>query len=128
MSPLLATRVLLALTALTAFVGLVDGIRGGDQDLALLFGLVLVLVAVHTATLEGRRAVVSVRGDLFRWLRRRAALTGEPVTAITDRALATYRRSLTGDEPRADRPAEAVADRSEAPEPEPAPSRGGDPG
>ncbi len=56
--------------------------------------MVVGLTALHALAIERRRPIVTLRGDLFRWLRRRSSLTGEPLPALTDRAVATYRHAL----------------------------------
>ena len=63
-----------------------------------LFSLLIVSALMLAASTARRRPLIAVRADLHRWLSRRAALTGEEVGHLTDRALGAYRAGLTGDE------------------------------
>ncbi len=88
---------------LVALVGLLDAIDRKQKDLALVFGVLILLGAVlvlHSAV--GRRDV-PIRGDLVRWLRERADLEGEDIGSIADRALAAARTGFLGDDAEADR-------------------------
>lgn len=90
------TAVLLALTLVPAVVALVDVVRDGDTDLAVvLVALVVLLGAALGSALRDRRAV-ELRPDLVDWLRLQSAATGEPVERLADRCVAAYRAELTG--------------------------------
>ena len=90
------TPVLLLVALLVAAVGLVDVVRSGGSDLAVLFAALLVLLAAALVTaLRGRRSV-ELRPDLATWLREQSAATGEPVERLADRCVAAYRAGLTG--------------------------------
>lgn len=66
----------------------------------LLVGILFLIAEVFLIylALAGARArnSLSVRRDLWDWLRSREDLTGEPAAEIVDRAVATYRMRLEG--------------------------------
>jgi hypothetical protein len=71
-------------------VGLLDAAIGGDWDLFVVF---LIGVGIGIALLlrvESRRPDVPIRRDLVAWLRDRAAISGESLGSVADRAIATY--------------------------------------
>ena len=66
----------------------------------LLVGILFLIAEVFAVYLAlatvRKRASVSVRPDLWEWLRAREELTGEPATEIAERAISTYRMRLEG--------------------------------
>lgn len=84
------TRLLVLATVVSAAAGLVDAAIGGEWDLFVVFAIVLVLGLALTRRVEGRRVSIAVRRDLAGWLRDRSTVSGEPLTAVTDRALGAY--------------------------------------
>ena len=78
------TRLLEAMVALTALVGLLDAIAGEQADLALVFAIALALSLVLVARSAVGRREVAVRRDLAKWLADRAAVEGDTAGAIAD--------------------------------------------
>ena len=95
MTPTLLTTFLVVLAALATLVGAVDAAIGGEGDLFVVFVVALALQVVLLVRLNVGRPSVPLRIDLVRWLRERAAATGEPMDQIADRAVATYRAGLS---------------------------------
>lgn len=94
MSPTQRHRALIVAGLIVALVGTVDAVRGGQTDLAVLFGVLAVLLAIGLATSWPRRRQIGVRADLARWIDDRSALTGESADRIIDRAVADQRDRL----------------------------------
>lgn len=79
-------------TSVIAAVGLVDAVRQSEPALGVLFAMIVVL---NTAQLIRRHPrAIRVRSDHDAWLRRAAAVTGEPVDVIADRAIGAYRDAI----------------------------------
>ena len=76
------------------------GIYHGDNFARVLLVAVLFLMAevfvVYLAITNRRPHRVDLRVDLWRWLKAREELTGEPAEAIAERAVAQYRLRLEG--------------------------------
>jgi hypothetical protein len=72
----------------------------GDNFLRALLVLLLFLIGevfvVYLAVASRRDQNVSVRRDLWSWLRAREQLTGEPADRIAERAIVAYRTRLDG--------------------------------
>jgi membrane protein implicated in regulation of membrane protease activity len=98
MAPETTTKVLLLLVLVTGAIGVLDAAIGRSWDLVVLFAVVVVVTVVLLARTSDRRPAMPLRGDLVRWLRARAQITGEPVERIADRGIAAYRASLEGNE------------------------------
>ena len=96
MVPSVTNRAVLALTVAVAVVGAVDAAVSIDWDLFVVFVLIGLLQLVLLLRLSGRRPALSVRADLVRWLRDRAASEGESTERIVDRAVSAYRDGLVG--------------------------------
>lgn len=92
----MTNRAVLALTVAVAVVGAVDAAVSIDWDLFVVFVLIGLLQMVLLLRLSGRRPALSVRADLVRWLRDRAASEGESTERIVDRAVSAYRDGLVG--------------------------------
>ena len=90
MSPNSTNKLLVTGKGLVLIVGAVDAAIGGEWDLFALFAIALLLDLVLVFRLESRRPAIPIRRDLVTWLERRAAISGEPLTAVTDRAIATF--------------------------------------
>lgn len=89
-----ASRVQVCLVAalLVASAGAADAALGRIWDQLFILVAVVVLCAVALVLGRSGRPVMSIRSDLARWLRNRAAVEGEHPEALLDRAVATYRR------------------------------------
>ena len=91
MSPTETTRLLVVAMVIVTVIGAVDAAIGGEWDLFVLFAVSLALSLALVARLETRRPAIPIRRDLVVWLRDRAAVSGEPLTTVADRALSAYR-------------------------------------
>lgn len=98
MTPTRWHKVLVALAAVPALVGVVDAALDRQLDLLVVFVLVSIPLLTLLAVLNWGRPAVTLRRDLALWLRDRAALTGEPMDAIANRLLASQRALLGEDE------------------------------
>jgi hypothetical protein len=98
MTPTSATRALLVVMIAVAGVGALDAGRAGSWDQVVIFTALLVGLAALLVRTSLRRPLVPIRADLVRWMGRRAAVSGEGVGAVADRAVAAYRSGLTGEE------------------------------
>lgn len=125
MAPTALNRLVLVMTSLVLIAGVVDGIISHEWDLLAVFVAALALQLLLLARLSSRRPAVPIRGDLVAWLRQQAALGGEPMEAVADRAIAAHRAGFsdlpgsTSPTTRRNRP------RRHAPPPDPSPQ---DPG
>ena len=90
MSPTATTRLLVFAAIVVALIGAVDAGIGGEWDLFVLFVGILAIATALGLRLESRRPAVPVRRDLVAWLRDRSSISGEPLSTVTDRAIATY--------------------------------------
>lgn len=95
MKPTVLTWVLTAAVIVVAGVGAVDSARGDEDDLLALFVALALIGVVQAVRLVVGRPTVTLRADLVRWLAERSQLSGEPLARVADRAVATYRASLT---------------------------------
>ena len=96
MKPTVFTRTVLVIMAVVAAVGAVDAAAGGSWDLVAIFGFLLVATLVLLVRTTVKRPLVPIRADLYRWLARRAAVSGERTEHLADRAISTYRSGLVG--------------------------------
>jgi hypothetical protein len=121
MAPTTLHRAVLLTTSVVLAVGVVDGIISREWDLLAVFAVALALQLLLLARLSGRRPAVPIRRDLVSWLRNQAALGGEPIEAVADRAISSYRAGFTD----ADRPSAASSTRDsvDPADPEPDGSR-----
>ena len=92
--PSLGSQLVLTVALLLTLVATIDAALGRHWDLVTLEGVVDVLLALLLVGTHWGRPGVPIRSDLVRWMRRRAVETGEPMGAIADRAVATYRRDV----------------------------------
>ena len=99
MRPTVVTRVTLIAMAAVAGIGAIDAATAGSWDQVALFGLLLAATVTLLVRTTVRRPLLPIRADLFRWLARRAAVTGERTEHLADRAISAYRAGLVGDEP-----------------------------
>ncbi len=90
-------RILLWMSTLLMAIATVDALVAATWDLVLVLGLALIVQLIILLTLRGRRPVVPLRDDLYRWLEERSATTGEPFEFIADRCVAAYRAGLSRD-------------------------------
>lgn len=97
MTPTFPTLYLLIMTLVVALVGTIDAAISREWDLFVVFVMVDALVVALLARNRGRRPSVPIRGDLVNWLRQRAAITGDSIEALVDRAVASFRQSTDPD-------------------------------
>ena len=90
MSPTGTTKMLVAAGAITLTIGSIDAGISGEWDLFVLFVVGLGLNLTLLLRLQSRRPAVPIRRDLVAWLRDRASVSGESLSAVTDRAVATF--------------------------------------
>lgn len=88
---------LVVVAAIVAAVGVVDAIVSGEDDFAVVFGAILLLLFVLLLQTRSGRVRITLRSDLVRWLRRRSAASGESMEVIADRAVAAYRAQFVRD-------------------------------
>jgi hypothetical protein len=91
MAPTTLNRVVLLMSSLVLSVGVIDGIVSREWDFLAVFAMALALQLLLLARLSGRRPAVPIRRDLVVWLRDQAALGGEPIDTVADRAISAYR-------------------------------------
>jgi len=102
MSPTETPRLLVVGMVIVTVIGAIDAAIGGEWDLFVLFTLGLALSLALVARLESRRPAIPIRRDLVVWLRDRAEVSGEPLAAVADRALAAYRERYGNVKPEVD--------------------------
>jgi hypothetical protein len=90
MSPTGTVRILAIANVVVLAVGAIDAGIGGEWDLFALFAIGLGLGVALLLRVESRRPAIPVRRDLVGWLRDRASVSGESLTTVTDRAIATF--------------------------------------
>lgn len=90
MYPTGTTKLLVVSGIVIALVGAIDAAIGGEWDLFVLFLGSLAVATALGLRLESRRPSIPVRRDLVVWLRDRSSISGEPLSSVTDRAIATY--------------------------------------
>lgn len=90
MSPTGIVKLLVGANLIVAIVGSVDAGISGEWDLFVLFAIGLLLSVALIMRLESSRPAIPIRRDLVSWLRDRASVSGESLTAVTDRAIATF--------------------------------------
>jgi hypothetical protein len=94
-SPNLSNRLLVALAAVVAGVGIAEATVHRNWDVLGLFsGIVALMVVLLLRTFSGRPAV-PLRRDLVAWLDERAVSAGEPLEQVADRAVSAYRAGLS---------------------------------
>ena len=103
MAPTTLHRAVLLMSSLVLSVGVIDSIVSRAWDFLAVFTMALALQVLLLVRLTGRRPAVPIRRDLVMWLRDRAALGGEPMEAVADRAISAYRAGFTDVEQPADR-------------------------
>jgi hypothetical protein len=91
MSPSATNRLIVVGLLVVTGIGAVDATISREWDLLVILVVALALSSVLVARLESKRPEIPVRRDLVAWLRERAAVSGETIGALTDRALMAYR-------------------------------------
>ncbi len=91
LSPNRLNRILLITTLIVVLIAVIDAGISGEWDLFVVALIALAPLGTLIVRFQSARPAVPLRADLVRWLERQAALTGEPLTQIADRALSTYR-------------------------------------
>ena len=95
MAPTALNRVVLLMTSLVLGVGVVDGIVSREWDFLAVFVASLALQLLLLARLSSRRPAVPIRRDLVAWLNQQAALAGEPMESVADRAISAYQAGFS---------------------------------
>ena len=90
MSPTGTVTMLVTASVVVLTIGSIDAGISGQWDLLVLFLIGLGLSVALLLSVESRRPAIPIRRDLVMWLRDRAAVSGEPLTTVTDRAIATF--------------------------------------
>lgn len=90
MSPTGVTRLLVTANVVVLGIGVVDAAITGEWDLLTVLLIGLAISTVLLVRLEARRPAVPIRRDLALWLRERAAISGESLDTVTDRAVSTF--------------------------------------
>lgn len=88
------TRTLLTTSSAVTTIATVDAAFGRDWDVVTVTALALILQVVALIGLGRRNSKVGLRPDLARWLHDRAAMNGESVEVIADRAVSSFRADL----------------------------------
>lgn len=91
-----STKALLSAGMLVTLIGILDAVRVSSWDLVVLFVVAGSLFATLWLRSGIGRAPVDLRADLARWLDHRAERTGEPLSDVLDRAVASYQSDLFG--------------------------------
>ena len=95
MAPTTHNRLVLLMSSLVLAVGVIDGIVSREWDVLAVFAAALALQLLLLARLSVRRPAVPIRQDLVAWLRDEAALRGEPMEAVADRAISSYQAGFS---------------------------------
>ena len=111
MTSTLFNTYLVVIAAVVALTGTVDAALSGEGDLLLVFLVLLLLLVVMIVRTAFHRRIVPGRSDLFRWITQRAAVSGQTVEAVTDRAVAVYRQGFEGEPSVGELPVEGGARR-----------------
>ena len=90
MSPTGGAKLLVVVAGVVAIVGAIDAAISGEWDLFVLFMIIVGVVIALGLRLQARRPAVPIRRDLVHWLADRASAAGEPMSVVTDRAIATF--------------------------------------
>lgn len=90
MSPTGVTRLLVTANVVVLGIGVIDAAITGEWDLLTVLLIGLAISTVLLVRLEARRPAVPIRRDLALWLRERAAISGESLDTVTDRAVSTF--------------------------------------
>lgn len=96
MVPTGLNRLLVTGITLVTAIGALDAAIGRQWDLLAVFTIAWVLAVSLLVRLGSSRPEIPVRRDLVVWLRDRAAVSGESVATLADRALGSH-RGLYGD-------------------------------
>jgi len=91
MAPSGLNRLLVVSLGVVGAVGTVDAAISREWDLLVVVAITFALSLTLLARLESSRPEIPIRRDLVVWLRDRAAVSGESIGSLTDRALAAYR-------------------------------------
>lgn len=90
MSPTGGAKLLVVVAGVVAIVGAIDAAISGEWDLFVLFMIIVVVASALGLRLESRRPAIPIRRDLVHWLGNRASASGESMSVVTDRAIATF--------------------------------------
>ncbi|MEX0699530.1 MAG: hypothetical protein WD354_07320 [Acidimicrobiia bacterium] len=83
-------RTLITASITVLIIGSIDAGISSEWDLFILFIIGLTLSLALLFRVESRRPAIPIRRDLVVWLRDRASISGESLSAVTDRAIATF--------------------------------------
>ncbi|HEX6219509.1 MAG TPA: hypothetical protein VF115_00295 [Acidimicrobiia bacterium] len=90
MSPTGTTKLLVTANVVVLGIGVIDAGFSAEWDLFVILTLGLAISLALLVRLESRRPAVPIRRDLVAWLNDRASISGESLTAVADRAIATF--------------------------------------
>lgn len=90
MSPTGTAKLLVTANVVVLGIGVIDAGLSAAWDLFIILALGLVISLVLLSRLESRRPAVPIRRDLAAWLLDRAHVSGESLSTVTDRAIATF--------------------------------------
>ena len=90
MGAVLTVRTLLVASVVVTAIAGIDAAIGGSWDLVAVTTLALGLQVAALGGVTRRRHHVHLRADLAVWVNDRAAVSGETVDAIVDRALSDF--------------------------------------
>lgn len=90
MAPTSLNRVLVATLAVISAISAIDAAIDGNGDLFVVLAISGVVSLMLLARLELSRPPIPLRRVWVSWLRNRAAMSGEPIGAVTGRALVDY--------------------------------------
>lgn len=91
MAPSGTTRMIVVSLVVVSGIGVADAAISREWDLLVVLAGALVLSLSLVTRMEARRPAIPIRRDLVAWLQERSAVSGEPIGALVDRALAAYR-------------------------------------
>jgi uncharacterized membrane protein YfcA len=91
MNPTPSAKLLVLVAGVVSIVGATDAAISGEWDLFVLFMIIAGVAMALGLRLQSRRPEIPIRRDLVRWLGDRASASGEPMSVVTDRAIATFR-------------------------------------
>lgn len=88
-------RLVVAVAIVVAGAGMIDAALGSVWDQFAILAVVVLLLSSAFLMMRSDRVDMTIRADLARWLRARAAVEGESVEVVADRMLATARDHLS---------------------------------
>lgn len=90
LSPTGTAKLLVTANVVVLGIGVIDAVLSAEWDLLVILALGLVISLALLVRLESRRPAIPIRRDLVVWLEDRAFIAGESLSAVADRAIATF--------------------------------------